>query len=48
MASIELMTELSVETPSKILMLVADGLGGLPGPDGLSELEVPAGRTWTN
>ncbi len=40
MASIELMTELSVETPSKILMLVADGLGGLPGPDGLSELEV--------
>lgn len=40
MANLELMQELSVETPSKILMLVADGLGGLPGPDGMSELEV--------
>ncbi|MSQ27664.1 MAG: 2,3-bisphosphoglycerate-independent phosphoglycerate mutase [Dehalococcoidia bacterium] len=39
MANLELMRELSVETPSKIVMLVADGLGGLPGPDGLSELE---------
>ena len=39
-ANLDLMRELSVETPSKIVMLVADGLGGLPGPDGLSELEV--------
>ena len=39
MANLELMRELSVATPSKIVMLVADGLGGLPGPDGLSELE---------
>ncbi len=43
MANLDLMRELSVETPSKILMLVADGLGGLPGPDGLTELE--AART---
>ena len=40
MANFNLMSELSIETPSKIVMLVADGLGGLPGPEGLSELEV--------
>src|SRR5437667_6507963 len=40
MANLELMQELSVKTDSKIVMLVADGLGGLPGPDGLSELEM--------
>ena len=39
MANFDLMRELSVETTSKIVMLVADGLGGLPGPEGLSELE---------
>ena len=39
MANFDLMRELSAETPSKIVMLVADGLGGLPGPEGLSELE---------
>lgn len=39
MANLDLMKELSVQTDSKIVMLVADGLGGLQGPDGLSELE---------
>lgn len=40
MTNLDLMRELSVRTPSKILMLVVDGLGGLPGPEGLSELDV--------
>lgn len=40
MADFELMKELAVPTDSKIVMLVVDGLGGLPGPDGGSELEV--------
>ncbi|MSQ09589.1 MAG: 2,3-bisphosphoglycerate-independent phosphoglycerate mutase [Dehalococcoidia bacterium] len=39
MNNLELMRELSVKTPSKIVMVVADGLGGLPGPDGVTELE---------
>ncbi|MBI2886445.1 MAG: 2,3-bisphosphoglycerate-independent phosphoglycerate mutase [Chloroflexi bacterium] len=39
MANLDLMRELSIPTPSKIAMLVIDGLGGLAGPDGLSELE---------
>lgn len=35
----ELITELSVKTPSKIVLFVLDGLGGLPRPDtGLTEL----------
>ncbi|HLH73060.1 MAG TPA: 2,3-bisphosphoglycerate-independent phosphoglycerate mutase [Chloroflexota bacterium] len=35
----ELMSELSMKTPSKIVLLVMDGLGGLPRPDtGLTEL----------
>lgn len=33
------MRELSVSTDSKILLLVLDGLGGLPGEDGKTELE---------
>lgn len=37
---ISLMRELSVETPSKIIMIVLDGLGGLPHPEtGYTELE---------
>jgi 2,3-bisphosphoglycerate-independent phosphoglycerate mutase len=40
MNSLELMRELSIKTPSKIVMLVADGLGGLPDPKtGCTELE---------
>ena len=36
-------TELCNPTPSKIVMLVVDGLGGLPHPDtGKSELETAA------
>lgn len=30
---------LSVKTPGKIVLLVMDGLGGLPGPEGRTELE---------
>lgn len=39
MANLKLMQQLSVDTPSKIIFFVIDGLGGLPGPEGLSELE---------
>ncbi len=40
MDSLELMRELSVATPSKIVMVVIDGLGGLPDPaTGKTELE---------
>jgi len=39
MNKLDLMGELSVKTPSKIVMVVSDGLGGLPGPDGVTELE---------
>ncbi|MBM2826886.1 MAG: phosphonopyruvate decarboxylase-related protein, partial [Dehalococcoidia bacterium] len=39
MANFQLMRELSVQTPSKIVMYIIDGLGGLPGPEGASELE---------
>lgn len=35
----ELLKKLSLKTDSKILLLVFDGLGGLPGPGGKSELE---------
>src|SRR6266852_3257294 len=35
----ELMSELSLKTPSKIVLFVMDGLGGLPSPEtGLTEL----------
>ncbi|MDP2726864.1 MAG: 2,3-bisphosphoglycerate-independent phosphoglycerate mutase [Dehalococcoidia bacterium] len=39
----ELLAELAVETSTRIVFLVMDGLGGLPGPDGKTELE--AART---
>jgi 2,3-bisphosphoglycerate-independent phosphoglycerate mutase len=39
----ELISELSVKTPSKIVLLVMDGLGGLPRPEtGLTELATAA------
>lgn len=34
-----LLAELAQETPSRIVFLVMDGLGGAPGPDGKTELE---------
>ncbi|MDO8689843.1 MAG: 2,3-bisphosphoglycerate-independent phosphoglycerate mutase [Dehalococcoidia bacterium] len=36
----ELLASLAIETPSRIVFLVLDGLGGAPGPDGRTELEV--------
>ncbi len=40
MDSLELMKNLAQPSPSKIILLVLDGLGGLPGPDtGKTELE---------
>lgn len=39
MAYRQLLSELAMETPSKIVFLVMDGLGGAPGPDGKTELE---------
>jgi 2,3-bisphosphoglycerate-independent phosphoglycerate mutase len=47
---IELMTTLSQKTPSKIILLVLDGLGGLPLPEtGKTELETaftPTSMPW--
>lgn len=40
--NLELMQELSVVSPSKIVMLVIDGLGGLPNRTGKTELETAA------
>ncbi|MGB3682796.1 MAG: 2,3-bisphosphoglycerate-independent phosphoglycerate mutase [Rubrobacteraceae bacterium] len=37
--NLDLMRELSVPTESKIVMLILDGLGGLPNEDGNTELE---------
>jgi 2,3-bisphosphoglycerate-independent phosphoglycerate mutase len=40
MISLDLVKELSIATPSKIALLVMDGLGGLPDPQsGRTELE---------
>jgi 2,3-bisphosphoglycerate-independent phosphoglycerate mutase len=46
MIPFDVITELAIQTPSKILLLVMDGLGGLPRPEtGLTEL---ASATRTN
>jgi 2,3-bisphosphoglycerate-independent phosphoglycerate mutase len=39
MNQLELMRNLSIPGKSKMILLVMDGVGGLPGPDGLTELE---------
>ncbi len=39
MMGFELVKDIAISTPSKIVMLVIDGLGGLPGPHGKTELE---------
>ena len=39
MKQIDLMKELHVSSDKKIILLVLDGLGGLPGKDGKTELE---------
>ena len=39
MKQLDLMKELKVSSPNSIIMLVMDGLGGLPGEAGLTELE---------
>ncbi len=43
MNQLELMNELSIAGKTKMVLMVMDGVGGLPGPDGLTELE--AART---
>lgn len=42
-----LMRELSIKTDSKIVLLVLDGLGGVPSSDGETELEAAIPRNWT-
>jgi 2,3-bisphosphoglycerate-independent phosphoglycerate mutase len=39
MKTIQLLSSLKVKADTKILLLVMDGLGGLPGPQGMTELE---------
>ena len=39
MENIQLLTNLKIKAETKILLFVMDGLGGLPGPEGLTELE---------
>lgn len=39
MDSLDLMRELSIPGKTKMVLLVMDGVGGLPGPNGLTELE---------
>ncbi|MGC9469357.1 MAG: 2,3-bisphosphoglycerate-independent phosphoglycerate mutase [Anaerolineae bacterium] len=43
MDRLELMRKLSIPGKTKMILMVMDGVGGLPGPDGLTELE--AART---
>lgn len=40
MKNIQLLSSLKMKADTKILLLVMDGLGGFPGPEGKSELEV--------
>jgi 2,3-bisphosphoglycerate-independent phosphoglycerate mutase len=40
---LEVLKSLAVENQTKMVLLVMDGLGGLPGPDGQTELE----KAWT-
>lgn len=39
MKQLDMLKELSMPGTTKMVLLVMDGLGGLPGPDGLTELE---------
>ncbi len=39
MKQLDVLKELSIPGTTKMVLLVMDGLGGLPGPDGLTELE---------
>jgi 2,3-bisphosphoglycerate-independent phosphoglycerate mutase len=43
MNTIQLLSSIKMKADTKILLLVMDGLGGLPGPQGMTELE--AART---
>ena len=38
MKRMELLNRLSVDNGKKMILLVMDGLGGLPGPEGKTEL----------
>ncbi len=42
MNQLELLKRLSIPNETKMILLVMDGLGGLPGPNGLTELEAAA------
>ena len=39
MNQLEWLSKLSIPGKTKMVLLVMDGVGGLPGPDGLTELE---------
>ena len=39
MNQLELMRKLSIPGETKMVLMIMDGVGGLPGPDGLTELE---------
>jgi len=47
MNNLDLMRELAIEGKTKILLLVLDGVGGLPlTPEGPTELEAALPQTW--